>query len=264
MRRLPLLLIVAALTIAPLAAAEYYEGKPECPPDHMCTTSMPSDGSEWSCPDGQVCTTSVDNGCTSSGSGETTPAEGEGSTGSGEATPSGNGTEPATSNETSVDPAPSEREPQPENGSAPVEEEPAPVGNETGDGTDGQTEQVPAEDGEGQVCTTSTDGTPTDDQTTGEPDYSGCSEQVQCPGAPASGANNESTAPQEEREATGNQPPVDTTSENADAPTQGTGADQAQQAADAVPADTKTVPGVGIAAALAALGAALLVMRRSA
>lgn len=35
--------LFAALVVAPAAAAEYYEGKPECPPDEFCTTSVDED-----------------------------------------------------------------------------------------------------------------------------------------------------------------------------------------------------------------------------
>ncbi len=40
------LLTMLALMTAPLAAADYYEGKEECPPDHMCTTSTGSGSPE--------------------------------------------------------------------------------------------------------------------------------------------------------------------------------------------------------------------------
>ena len=38
---LPWLTLAAVLALAPFAAAEWYEGKPDCPPDMMCTTSAP-------------------------------------------------------------------------------------------------------------------------------------------------------------------------------------------------------------------------------
>ncbi|HVL48895.1 MAG TPA: hypothetical protein VM889_10090 [Candidatus Thermoplasmatota archaeon] len=38
-----ILALVSLLTMAPLAAAEYYEGKPDCPPDRFCTTSAGSE-----------------------------------------------------------------------------------------------------------------------------------------------------------------------------------------------------------------------------
>ena len=35
--------LATLLALAPLAAAEWYEGKPDCPPDTFCTTSAPSE-----------------------------------------------------------------------------------------------------------------------------------------------------------------------------------------------------------------------------